>query len=151
MAHGIAKLARGPEAFFSILHAMGVPAPVLMGWATIVVEVFGGFCVLMGAFVPLVSMPMAVVLMVAAITVHLPYGFSSIKLQAVTAAGPRFGPPGYEVALLYVACLATLVIGGSGPLALDTWIASRRRSSPGKLRLEKLETVRNKSGGSLGG
>jgi hypothetical protein len=28
--------------------------------------------------------------------VHLPYGFSSIKLQAVTAAGAQFGPPGFE-------------------------------------------------------
>lgn len=125
MAHGYAKLARGPEVFIGILHAMGVPAPALMGWVTILVELLGGFCLLIGAFVPLVSLPMAAVLLVAAITVHLPYGFSSIKLQAFTAAGPRFGPPGYEVALLYLACLAT-VLGGSGPLALDTWIRHRR-------------------------
>src|SRR5437868_2740605 len=47
------------------------------------------------------------------------YGFSSIKLQAVTAAGAQFGPPGFETDLLYLACLATLVLGGSGPLAID--------------------------------
>jgi putative oxidoreductase len=52
-------------------------------------------------------------------TVHLPYGFSSIKLQAVTAAGAQFGPPGYETDLLYLASLAALVIGGSGPLSID--------------------------------
>jgi putative oxidoreductase len=51
--------------------------------------------------------------------VHLPYGFSSIKLISVTAAGARFGPPGYEVNLLYLACLAALVLGGSGPFSLD--------------------------------
>jgi putative oxidoreductase len=39
-------------------------------------------------------------------TVHLPYGFSSIELNAVTSAGTQFGPPGYEVNLLYLACLA---------------------------------------------
>jgi putative oxidoreductase len=50
--------------------------------------------------------------------VHLPYGFSSIKLVEVTAAGPRFGPPGYEVNLLYLACLLALVAGGSGPLSI---------------------------------
>jgi putative oxidoreductase len=44
--------------------------------------------------------------------VHLPYGFSSIKLLSVTAAGAQFGPPGYEVNLLYLACLAALVLGG---------------------------------------
>lgn len=53
---------------------------------------------------------------------HLPYGFSSIKLMAVTAAGAKFGPPGYEVNLLYLACLAALVMGGAGPLAVDRLI-----------------------------
>jgi putative oxidoreductase len=59
------------------------------------------------------------ILLVAALTVHLPYGFSSIKLQAVTTTGAQFGPPGYETDLLYLACLATLVLGGSGPFAVD--------------------------------
>jgi putative oxidoreductase len=62
---------------------------------------------------------------VAMFTVHLPYGFSSIKLLAVTAAGARFGPPGYETDLLYLACLAALVLGGSGPWAVDGWIRKR--------------------------
>ncbi len=62
---------------------------------------------------------MAAILLVAALTVHLPYGFSAIKLQAITAAGPQFGPPGYEVNLLYLACLAALTLLGAGPLSLD--------------------------------
>jgi hypothetical protein len=49
-------------------------------------------------------------------------GFSPIKLLAVTAAGAQFGPPGYEVDLLYIACLAALVMGGSGPFAVDRLI-----------------------------
>jgi putative oxidoreductase len=68
---------------------------------------------------------MTAVLLVALFKVHLPYGFSSIKLIAVTATGAKFGPVGYEVILLYIACLATLVIGGSGPLAIDGLIAKR--------------------------
>ena len=35
MQHGYAKLARGPEAFTAILHALGMPAPALISWATI--------------------------------------------------------------------------------------------------------------------
>jgi len=69
---------------------------------------------------------MAAVLLVAIFTVHLPYGFSSIKLMAVTSAGAQFGPPGYETNLLYLACLAALVLGGSGPLAIDDLIRRRR-------------------------
>src|SRR6516162_9836392 len=107
--HGFAKLAKGPDAFANILEAMGVPGPHFMAWATILVEILGGLAVILGAFVKLASLPMAAVLLVAMFTVHLPYGFSSIKLQAVTAAGAQFGPPGYEVDLLYLACLATLV------------------------------------------
>jgi putative oxidoreductase len=126
MEHGFAKLARGPEAFATILHAIGVPAPHLMAWSTILIEVLGGLAVILGAFVTLVSVPMAVVLLVAIFTVHLPYGFSSIKLQAVTAAGAQFGPPGFETDLLYLACLAALVLAGSGPLAIDSLLAKRR-------------------------
>ena len=130
MEHGFAKLARGPEAFAMILHAIGVPAPHLMAWSTILIEVLGGLAVILGAFVTLVSVPMAVVLLVAIFTVHLPYGFSSIKLMAVTAAGAQFGPPGYETDVLYLACLAALVLGGSGPLAADGLIRKRMNPSP---------------------
>ncbi len=125
MAHGYAKIVHGPEHFVGILHAIGVPAPELLGWATILVELVGGVAVLVGAFVPLVSVPMAAVLLVATFTVHLPYGFSSIKLMAVTPAGAQFGPPGYECNLLYLACLTALVLGGSGPLAIDGLIRKR--------------------------
>jgi len=119
MQHGFAKLGKGPEAFAAILHAIGVPAPCLMAWLTILIEVLGGLAVVLGAFVPLVSLPMAGLLLVAIFTVHLPYGFSSIKLISVASGRAQFGPPGYECNLLYLACLAVLVIGGSGPLALD--------------------------------
>jgi putative oxidoreductase len=127
IAHGYAKLVRGPEAFAAILQAIGTPAPSLMAWLTIGIELAGGLAVLLGAFVPLVSLPMAAVLLVAIVTVHLPFGFTSIKLLAVTAAGPQFGPPGYETDLLYLACLVALVLGGSGRWTIDSLIASRLR------------------------
>jgi len=88
-------------------------------------ELIGGLAVLLGAFIPLVSLPMAGLLFVAMLTVHLPYGFSSIKLLSVTSGRAQFGPPGYEVDLLYLACLAALVFGGSGPLAIDRYIGKK--------------------------
>ena len=128
IAHGYAKVMNGPDHFAASLQGLGVPAPHLMAWATIGRELLGGLAVLVGAYIPLLSLPLSVILVVAAITVHLPYGFSSIKLRAVTPAGPQFGPPGYETNLLYIAALATLVLGGSGPFALDAWLPSLRRS-----------------------
>jgi putative oxidoreductase len=118
MQHGSAKMSRGPDAFAAILHALGVPAPHFMAWVTILTELLGGLAVLVGAFVALASVPLAILLLVAIFTVHLPNGFSSVKLIAVNAAGAQFGPVGYEVDLLYLACLAALVLGGPGPLAL---------------------------------
>ena len=125
MEHGFAKLSKGPEAFAAILHTMGVPAPHLMAWLTILTELIGGLAVLLGAFVPLVSLPMAAVLFVAMLTVHLPYGFSSIKLLGVTSGRAQFGSPGYELDLLYLACLAALVFGGSGPMAIDNYLRKK--------------------------
>src|SRR5215472_7113276 len=135
MEHGFAKLSRGPDTFAAILQGMGVPAPHLMAWLTILTELLGGLAVLLGAFVTIVSVPMTAVLLVAMFKVHLPYGFSSIKLLAVTATGAKFGPVGYEVILLYIASLAALVIGGSGPFAIDGLVRKRfeartRTSSP---------------------
>jgi putative oxidoreductase len=127
VAHGYAKVVKGPDYFVGILHALGVPAPHFLGWATILVELVGGVAVLLGAFVPLVSVPMGTILLVATLTVHLPYGFSSIKLLSVTNGRAQFGQPGYETDLLYLACLAALTLGGSGPFAVDRLLVKIRR------------------------
>ncbi len=62
-------------------------------------------------------------------TVHLPYGFSSIKLMGMTENGPQFGTPGYEVNLLYIAGLLTLALGGTGPLSIDRMLERRKGAS----------------------
>jgi putative oxidoreductase len=123
--HGYAKFSRGADGFIAILHAIGVPFAELLGWATIVVEIVGGLLILAGAFVLLAAVPMIVVLLVAILTVHLPNGFSSIKLVSYDVAGAHFGQPGYETDLLYIAALVALCIGGAGPLSVDRYLKSR--------------------------
>jgi putative oxidoreductase len=137
IVHGYAKLARGPDAFAAVLHTLGVPAPHLLAWLTTLVELIGGVAVLIGAYVPLAALPMAVVLLTALFTVHLPYGFFSVKLVEVTAGGTKFGPVGYEHVLLYLAGLAALVLGGAGAFSIDGWRAARVRSA-GPARLSAL-------------
>lgn len=123
--HGYAKLSRGADGFIAILHAIGMPFADLLGWATIVVEIAGGLLILAGAFIPITAAPMIVVLLVAIFTVHLPNGFSSIKLMSYDAAGAHFGQPGYETDLLYIAGLLALCIGGPGPLSVDGYLKGR--------------------------
>jgi putative oxidoreductase len=129
LQHGLAKLFKGPDSFAAILAALGVPERHLMAWVTILTELLGGLAVFLGAFVNLVSLPMAVILLVAIVTVHLPYGFSSVKLVAVTPAGAQFGPVGYEMNLLYLASLVCLVLGGPGPFALDSILKKRMNAA----------------------
>jgi putative oxidoreductase len=128
MQHGYSKLIHGPDVFATILQNLHVPAPHIAAWLTIAVELLGGLAVLVGAFVTLFSLPMAVVLIVAVLTVHIPFGFSSIKLIAVGPSGPVFGPPGYELNLLYLASLIALVLNGPDPLAVDAYL--RRKRTP---------------------
>ena len=102
-----------------------MPFADLLGWGTIAVEIVGGLMILAGVLIPVAAVPMIVVLLVAIVTVHLPNGFSSIKLLSYDAAGAHFGQPGYETDLLYIAGLLALCVGGGGPLSLDGDLASR--------------------------
>lgn len=133
-AHGYAKLSRGPASFAAVLDTLGIPAPHLLAWLTTAVELIGGAAVIAGAFVALASIPLAVVLLTALFTIHLRYGFFSVKLVEVTATGTRFGTVGYEIILLYLAGLSMLAAGGAGRLSIDRWLADRcgRRPWPGR-------------------
>lgn len=125
LEHGYAKLAHGADGFIAILHSIGTPLPYLFGWATIVVEIVGGLMILLGAFVPAAAVAMIIVLLVAIFTVHLPNGFSSIKLLSYDAVGAHFGQPGYETDLLYIAGLVALCLGGAGPFSVDKYLSTR--------------------------
>jgi putative oxidoreductase len=127
--HGYSKLVKGPAHFVELVRALGVPMAGLAGRATIAVELLGGVAILAGAFVPWVSIPIAGVLWVAMFTTQLANGFNSIKLEAVTDGVARFGQPGYETNLLYLACLAALILGGAGPYSVDAVLLSRRKTS----------------------
>ena len=91
------------------------------------IEILGGLAILAGAFVAAVSIPLIVMMLVAMFTVHLRYGFSAINTIGLTADGPQFGPPGYEVNLLYIAGLLALILGGAGPLSIDRLLARGKR------------------------
>ena len=84
-----------------------------------------GLAILVGVLTALVSIPLIVSMFVAMFTVHLRFGFSSVNTIGLTASGPVFGPPGYEINLLYIAALLALAVLGSGPLSVDAWRLSR--------------------------
>lgn len=105
VAHGAAKWSRGPGNFGKLLDQIGAPLPTVTAW-----------------LVTIVSM------LVAMFTVQLRYGFSSVNAIGLTPSGPVFGPPGYEINLLYIAALMTVVLAGPGACSVDEWLTRRGAS-----------------------
>lgn len=126
IAHGMAKWTRGPANFGRLLHVIGVPFPTPTAWVVTLLEVFGGLAIVVGALVVIVSVPLIVSMLVAMFTIQLRYGFSSVNTVGLTPSGPIFGPPGYEINLLYIAALTALALAGPGALSIDGWFAHRR-------------------------
>jgi putative oxidoreductase len=81
---------------------------------------------LIGAFVAIVSIPLLLSMLSAMFTVSIKYGFSAVNTIGLTPEGPQFGPPGYEINLLYIAGLVALILGGAGALSIDS-LRKRRR------------------------
>jgi putative oxidoreductase len=127
LAHGWAKWSRGPANFGKLLQQIGAPLPIATAWMVTLLEVFGGLAMIAGVLVVVVSVPLIVSMFVAMFTVQLRYGFSSVNTVGLTASGPVFGPPGYEINLLYIAGLLALMLAGPGALSVDGWLARRRR------------------------
>ena len=86
--HGYAKLARGPEDFIAILHAIGMPFAQLFGWATIAVEIVGGGLILLGAFIPVATLPMIIYLRCLALAI------SSAAFCCCARKSAALGPAG---------------------------------------------------------
>jgi putative oxidoreductase len=129
LAHGLAKLNRGPEKFGRLLEVVGAPYPVPTAWMVTAIEIGGGLAILARAFVLLASVPLMATMLVALGTVHWRYGFSAVNTIGVRPSGPIFGPPGYEVNLLYIAALLTLGLAGASAVSVDGWRARRRQGA----------------------
>jgi putative oxidoreductase len=126
MVHRWAKWSRGPATFAELLKQAHVPLPLANAWLVTLLEIFGGLALLLGAFVTIVSVPLILSMLGAMFTVNIKYGFSAVNTIGLTPDGPQFGPPGYEINLLYIAGLLALILGGAGPLSIDA-LRSRRR------------------------
>jgi putative oxidoreductase len=129
LAHGLAKWGRGPANFGALLHQLGAPFPTATAWAVTSLEVFGGLALIAGALVAIVSIPLILSMLVAIFTLQIRYGFSSVNTIGLTPSGPVFGPPGYEINLMYIAGLLALVLAGPSAFSLDRWLTRRTRQA----------------------
>ena len=123
IAHGWVKLSRGPAGFEKLITQAGVPFPHFTSWLVPLTEVGGGLALMVGGFTTLVAVPLMITMLVAMITVQFKFGYSSVNTIGLTSQGPKFGPPGYEINLLYMAGLVSLMITGAGAFSVDGLVA----------------------------
>ncbi|ANI89595.1 DoxX family protein [Arachidicoccus ginsenosidimutans] len=121
-AHGWAKISRGTQGFEKLLLQTGMPFAHASSLIVPYLELIGGIFVLLGIFVSIISIPLIVTMLVAMFTIQIHYGFSSVNTIGLTPQGPKFGPPGYEINLLYISCLISLILTGSGKFSVDNLI-----------------------------
>jgi putative oxidoreductase len=88
MAHGWAKLSRGPSGFAKLLTQVGAPLPETTAWMSMFVELLGGLAIFIGAFVEVVSVPLIVMMLVAMFTLHLKTANKYMRLEPNVAVLP---------------------------------------------------------------
>ena len=113
LVHGIQKVfVFGVSGFAGNLEGMGVPLPLFFSTVVTLVELLGGMALILGLFTRVVVIPLAIDMLVAILTVHLPNGFFTSS-------------NGYEFPLVLLAACVALMLGGSGEASLDRVLAAR--------------------------
>lgn len=58
-----------------MLQFLGVPPPDFTAWMVTLLELIGGFALIIEAFVTIISIPLIILMLVAMFTVNVRYGF----------------------------------------------------------------------------
>jgi len=129
IVHGWPKVftAAGHAGIVANLHGLGFPLPMVTGWLVGFLELGGGIALLFGIFMGFFATFLTIEMLFALFLVHLKAGFNFVHVTGMGPNGPTFGLPGYEVNLLYIAGLVSLLLSGPGRLALARVGLSRRR------------------------
>jgi putative oxidoreductase len=102
----------GHDNFTHMLDTVGLPLPWLMAWGVGLLEFFGGVALVLGAFMNVVSLLLAVEIATRLIGFWVSGG--------VPAPLPGQRPiNGYEQNLMYIAALLVLYIAGAGRPSVD--------------------------------
>jgi putative oxidoreductase len=125
LAHGLQKLFLvGFGGVAGMMEGLGVPAPGLFAVILTLVELLGGLALILGLFTRIAAIPLAVDVLVATLTVHLPNGFFAIPNG------------GYEFTLVLLAASIALAVAGPGEAALDR-LLTMRTNNPALARLTR--------------
>lgn len=110
--HGWQKLTEmglgGVSGFFG---SLGIPAPMLMAVIVIFVELVGGIALILGVGTRIAAALLAITMVVAILTVHMPNGFFASN-------------GGYELPLALLGATLFLALIGPGSMSVDAQIST---------------------------
>ncbi len=113
LVHGAQKLfVFGVSGVAEFMGQAGFPAPMLAAVVLTAAEFLGGLALVLGLFTRWAAIPLAFVMLVAVLVVHLKAGF--------------FLPDGYEFALTLLGANVALALLGSGEASVDRVLERRR-------------------------
>ena len=121
LMHGYLGLAViGPDGIASYTTRMGYPAALgqALGWYLIVAHSVGGILLILGLFTRWAALAQVPIMASAFLLHHLRQGFFLTGIVVDATRGFAVAG-GYEYVLLVLAGTITLVLAGSGALALD--------------------------------
>jgi putative oxidoreductase len=102
----------GLEATGGWMASIGLEPGVLMAALAGSAEFFGGLALILGVLVRPAAVVLALTMLVAIVTVHLPNGLFMAN-------------NGYEFGLALLAASAGLAIRGAGSVSVDQWLSGR--------------------------
>lgn len=115
--HGYQKLfLMGFDGVAGFFGSLGIPLPMVAAVVVTLLELFGGLALILGLFSRWVAIPLAAIMLVAMLTVHIPNGFSVSN-------------GGYEFVLTLLAANVAFVLAGSGALSIDNWLLNRQQTA----------------------
>ncbi|MFL5821353.1 MAG: DoxX family protein [Solirubrobacteraceae bacterium] len=140
LGHGYLKIAAGPARFGQqALVALGVPAPVLVGYVVTITEVAGGILLVVG----LLSR-------VAAIALAIEMVFTTVLVKSnVGLISAPSGDPGAELDLALLAGFLAIALAGPGRLSLDRAVGLEKPRIVERPRLD-LAAIGRSAGGLRG-
>ena len=100
-----------PAGTAAFMASLGLPAPVVMAWITIIVHGLGGIMLILGLATRWAALANAVIIAGALVMVHLPQGFF-LKVMKTGFVG------GFEFVLLLFAATVALTLTGGGALVV---------------------------------
>jgi putative oxidoreductase len=106
LMHVAGKFKAGPAGVAVMMGKSGLEPAMLWAYFIIALESLGGLCMVVGLFTRFFAAALAIEMLVALITVHLPKGYSA-------------GHGGYEYVLLIGAVCFLIALRGGGPYSVD--------------------------------